>query len=62
MGVTKINCYKALQSYTTKGFARPSWQVITETHIWIKMNQRNFDKPQTLENKGSKLFLSALKK
>lgn len=47
-GVTKINCYKTLQSYTTKGFTRPSWQVTTEACIWIKMNQKNFDKLQNV--------------
>lgn len=40
--VTKINCYKTLQSYTTEGFSRPSWEVFAEIHIWIKGESKEF--------------------
>ena len=48
IGVTKINCYKTLQSYISKGFPKSSWQVFTEIHILIKINQNNFNRQKNL--------------
>lgn len=55
-GVTKVNCCKTLQAYTAKDFSTPTWQAITETCIWIKMNQKKIGKLPNIGKQSSSTF------